>query len=121
MCKNYYVTVKRNFNFTYVVAYTISRKDVNSDFKSFLESPVLDRGLEATFFDQSTCGTMVTTGTRDLLVKLQNKLNELYAQYKVPAKDREGDTAFLSCCSDRAFPDPKLPKHIYVYDIFDFE
>ena len=113
--------MNRKYNFTYVVAYTISRQDVNGEFKSFLESPVHEGGLEATFFDQSTCGTEVTTGTRVLLTKLQNKLNELYAQYKVPSKERESDTAFLSCCSDRAFPKPSLPKHIYVYDIFDFD
>lgn len=113
--------MKRNYNFTYVIAYTISRKDVNGEFKSFLESSAPDGGLDATFFDQSTCGTMAIIGTRDLLVKLQNKLNELYTKYKVLVKDREGDTAFLSCCSDRAFQEPKLPKHIYVYDIFDFE
>jgi hypothetical protein len=90
-----FATMKRIYNFTYVIAYTISRKDVNGEFKSFLESSAPDGGLDATFFDQSTCGTMAIIGTRDLLVKLQNKLNELYTKYKVLVKDREGDTAFL--------------------------
>lgn len=109
--------------FTFVVTYTFdgTNQAVADDFRNYLLSPIEEDGFTAVYVDQSTYASKRELNTREALLKLRAKLDELYRQHNL--RRNAEDNVYVFSNPFRAFEADTVQysEDIYQFDVFDFE